>query len=259
MNSNPFDNNTIQKIEENGIYYYIVPEGLPLFKATKNEDDIINNNGLDPSKFYFFGVKNMDPKYIKSYEKEYGVIFEFTTTREYKLLALDDKATQTKLYKMKNITKDIKQILEENYGYENNERDSDSDKDRKLSEFLCSNNFDGYAIHNMKTQLGGTFHDELMICNMDGINNIGKLITPPERVEQILEDTKLKSYAPKKKERQQKLNDDDDDEDNVNNIAKNLFFGGIKKRSYKKCTYKNKKAVKKTRKIRKNRIKRKST
>jgi len=240
-NSNPFDDNTIQKIEENGIYYYIVPSGFPLFKATKNEDDIVNNNGLDPTKFYFFGVKNMDPKYIKSYEKEYGIIFEFTTTREYKLLALDDKATQTKLYKMENITEDIKQILEENYGYENNERDSDNDKDRKLSEFLCSNNFDGYAIHNMKTQLGGTFHDELMICKMDGINTIGKLITSPERVEQILEDTKLKSYAPKKKERPARFFNDVDNDNNVNRT----LFGGIKKRSYKKRSNKKRKTVKK--------------
>jgi hypothetical protein len=238
-NSNPFDDNTIQKIKENDIYYYIVPSGFPLFKATKNEDDIVNNNGLDPTKFYFFGVKNMDPKYIKSYEKEYGIIFEFTTTREYKLLALDDKATQTKLYKMENITEDIKQILEENYGYENNERDSDNDKDRKLSEFLCSNNFDGYAIHNMKTQLGGTFHDELMICKMDGINTIGKLIT--ERVEQILEDTKLKSYAPKKKERPARFFNDVDNDNKVNR----KLFGGIKKRSYKKRSNKKRKTVKK--------------
>jgi len=241
-NSNPFDDNTIKKIEENDIYYYIVPSGFPLFKATKNEDDIVNNNGLDPTKFYFFGVKNMDPKYIKSYEKEYGIIFEFTTTREYKLLALDNKATQTELYKMENITEDIKQILEENYGYENNERDSVNDKDRKLSEFLCSNNFDGYAIHNMKTQLGGTFHDELMICKMDGINTIGKQITTPERVEQILEDTKLKSYAPPKKERPPSrfFNDDDND----NNVNRTLF-GGIKKRSYKKRSSKKRKTVKK--------------
>ena len=281
-NSNPFDNNTIQKIEENGIYYYIVPEGLPLFKATKKYDIRRKGLKLDPTGSYFFGVKNMDPEYIESYEEEYGIIFEFKTNREYKLLALDNKSTQKHIHEI--ASPEIQEILKKNYGYIDNvdspKRDSDPTKDAELSIFLCENGYDGYAIHNMKTDLiGGVFHDELMICKInDGIKYVGK-ITEDDRMYTILDNKKRDEIAEEMKnkrtqmktmslfdpnekfESKKNLFGDDDDEvlendETEKKVNRTLFFGGIKKRSYKKRTYKNKKAIKKTRK---NRIKRKST
>lgn len=273
MSSNPFDNNTIQKIEENGIYYYIVPEGLPLFKATKKYDIRRKGLKLDKTGSYFFGVKNMDPEYIESYEEEYGIIFEFKTNRQYKLLALDNKSTQKHIHEI--ATPEIQKILKKNYGYIDNvdspKRDSDPTKDAELSIFLCENGYDGYAIHNMKTHLiGGVFHDELMICKIDdGIEYVGK-ITTDDRMHIILDNkkrhdisqemeqkrTKIKTKSllesNEKFESKKRLFDEDDEEnEDEKNVKKKIKFGGIQKR-----TYKNKKAVKKTRK---NRIKRKST
>lgn len=282
MNSNPFDNNTIQKIEENGIYYYIVPQGLPLFKATKKYDIRRKGLKLDPTGSYFFGVKNMDPEYIESYEEEYGIIFEFITNREYKLLALDNKSTQKHIHEI--ATPEIQKILKKNYGYdENNDslmRDSSEENDIELSRFLCNNGYHGYAIHNMNTHLGGVFHDELMICKInDGIKYVGK-ITEDDRMYTILDNKKRDKIAEEMKnkrtqmktmsvfdpnenfESKKKLFGDHDDDEMLENdetekkVNRTLFFGGIKKRSYKKRTYKNKKALKKTRK---NRIKRKYT
>jgi hypothetical protein len=134
-NSNPFDDNTIQKIEENGIYYYIVPSGFPLFKASTIYDEKNPRLNLRPDGFYFFGVKNTEPGYIESYEEEYGIIHEFKTLRQYKLLALDEIATQQYIYK--NANPEIQDILEKNYGYNDTnrqlKRDSESDNDRTLS------------------------------------------------------------------------------------------------------------------------------
>jgi hypothetical protein len=280
MNSNPFDNNTIQKREENGIYYYIVPEGLTLFKATKKYDIRRKGLKLDPTGSYFFGVKNMHPQYIKSYEQEYGIIFEFKTNREYKLLALDNKSTQKHIHEI--ATPEIQEILKTNYGYDENKdtllRDSTSTNDIKLSRFLCENGYHGYAIHNMKTHLGGVFHDELMICKINGgVEYVGK-ITEDDRMYTILDNKKrdeiaqemknkrtqmktMSLFDPNEKIKPKQLFAFDNDVDDVlendeNKVNRTLFFGGIKKRSSKKRTYKNKKAVKNTRK---NRIKRKST
>jgi hypothetical protein len=279
MNSNPFDDNTIKKEEENGIYYYIVPKGFPLFKATKKYDISRKGLTLDPTGSYFFGVKNMDPEYIESYEEEYGIIFEFKTNREYKLLALDNKSTQKHIHDI--ASPEIQKILEKNYGYIDNVdspiRDSDPTKDAELSIFLCENGYDGYAIHNMKTDLiGGVFHDELMICKInDGIKYVGK-ITTHDRMHIILDNKKRDEIAEEMKNKRtqmktmslfdetikpKQLFDFDEDEvlendETEKKVNRTLFFGGIKKRTYKKRTYKNKKGVKKTRK---NRIKRKST
>ena len=61
------------EIQENGSYYYIIPEGHSLFKATKKYNKTDDGLFLDPAGLYFFGVKNEDPEYIYDYEEEYGI------------------------------------------------------------------------------------------------------------------------------------------------------------------------------------------
>lgn len=258
------------KVEENGIVYYIFPSNYPLFKANKilNEGAIIT---LKPNIPYFFGLKNMNKEYIDSYENEYGVIFEFITTRQYKLIALDDKKSQEMLYK--NAPSNIKLILEKNYGYKTGNRDSVSESDRIFSNYLCSIGFEGYAIHNMETDMGGIFHDELMICNTDGIEYV-KQVTPDYRVKNIIESGKLKSLSKSMKASRKanrpsgKFIDDDEfvsrgrlmfGDDNDFKPKRNLFdddiTGGKKykriKKKYYKNTKKNKNKKNKTRRIRK--------
>ena len=184
----------IQEIQEDDIYYYVIPVGYPLFKATKNYDTTTGGLFLDPNGFYFFGVKEEDPEYIASYEEEYGIIFEFVTKQEYKLLALDKKETQEKIYA--DAPNNIKNILEKNYGYntKNEFRNSESDPDRELSQYLCKKGYNGYAIKHMATDFRGTFHPEFMFCDIRGIGYVKK-ITTDKRVDQILESTKLKTIS----------------------------------------------------------------
>jgi hypothetical protein len=193
---------------EDGLSYYIFPAGYPLFKALKSfrnaKDLILVLNSGTP---YFFGLKNMDANYIESYEEEYGIIFEYETTQELKLLALDDKHTQKKLYA--SAPPNIKTILEENYGYFSGIRNSVADKDRELSNYLCREGYQGYAIHTMKTDFEGTFHPELLICNaVDYVrvidNGDNGLITTHDKAKIIIADQLQKDISKRLEEDRRK-------------------------------------------------------
>lgn len=183
-------------VVEGGLMHYIIPVNYPLFKATYTlrKGDILR---LQLNKPYFFGLKNMTPDYIDEYEEEYGVIFEFKTTREYRLLCLDDRNTVDVLYR--DAPERIKYILDRNYGHMTGIRNSESDNDKELSAYLCSLGKDGYSVHNMKTEGGGIFHTELMLCNSDGIEYVGQ-VTDDIRVEGIIERGKLKELSKRMEE-----------------------------------------------------------
>ena len=181
----------LQQTTENGIEVYILPSGFPLFKAfsmTKEESIQSFINGQP----YFFGMKNMSPEYIESYEEEYGVIYEFETTRPYTLLALDNPTTQKMLFEA--APQHIQKILENNYGYFNTTRVSESEPDRILSQYLCEKGYDGYALHGMKTFGGGVFHDEIMICKANSIKLVG-VVTLPERKAILFQNNKAKEIS----------------------------------------------------------------
>ena len=241
----------IREIQENNMTYYVIPSGYPLFKATKKYDIHSGNLlHLDPNGFYFFGIKKTNPEYIESYEEQYGVIFEFVTTREYKLLALDKKDTQRQIYQ--SAPPNIKSILKENYGYDNDLRLSEPEPDRILAQYLCRGGYGGYGIKYMATAFSGSFHPEFMFCNIDGIQCTGR-ITTDLRVEQILESQRLKTISTQMKAARsenkssikgkrlfsstpsplgKRLFDDDDDymSSETTGISKRLFGGIHKKR-----------------------------
>lgn len=177
------------KIFQRGLAYYNIPSRYPLFKASKTFTKNNISLQLEQDKPYFFGLKNISPDYIDSYEKEYGVIFEFQTTRPLRLLALDDKRTQTLLYN--NAPPHIQKILIENYGYHNNIRNSVSDQDRELGNYLCSIGEHGYAIYTMQTDFGGTFHTELFICNALQSVKLVRKVTTDSKAASIAEEETL--------------------------------------------------------------------
>ena len=181
MSVDPFTNGSISTIIEDGLAYYIIRPGCPLFKATKNSDTLVLSRG----RLSFFGVHNLDPDYIASYEDEYGIIFAFETTRPYKLLALDHPATKMALYN--KVPENIKRILRRNYGYNtmSGSRDSELDSDLALSQYLCDEGYEGYATNFMQTDTG-EFHPEFMICNVDGMRPLGRITNNPTKIANIL-------------------------------------------------------------------------
>jgi len=263
-------------IEENGLKFYQFPIGYPLFKASKYINPLNPEITLEPNTPYFFGLKNMNEYYISSYEKEYGVIFEFKTLTPYKLLALDDPATLAKLYKSSPVN--IQQILKFNFGFQpdlmspnSNKRFSIDTSDKELARYLCKLGYQGYAIYKMATDFKGTFHPELLICNCQGIQFV-KQITSTEKMNKILDDAKLykissdmKSDRASNKKQKVDLNLDNDP-----SFRKGTLFGSddemeldggkLKKiRRNKKTNRKRKKTIRKKNKTirRKNKTNRK--
>jgi hypothetical protein len=183
MDADPFTNGSISTIiDVDGMAYYMIQPGCPLFKATKYSDRL----DLRPGRLSFFGVYNTDPAYIESYENEYGIIFAFETIRPYKLLALDHPATKMELYN--RAPENIQRILRKNYGYNtmSGTRDSELNSDLALSQYLCDQRYQGYAINTMQTDTG-EFHPEFMICNVDGMRPLGRITNDPRKIANILE------------------------------------------------------------------------
>jgi len=181
INTDPFTNGSISTIIEDGLAYYIISPGCPLFKATKRSATLDLRRG----RLSFFGVYNLDQAYIESYENEYGIIFAFETTRPYKLLALDHPATKMALYN--RAPENIKRILRKNYGYNtmSGSRDSELDSDLALSQYLCDERYEGYATNFMQTDTG-EFHPEFMICSVDGMRPLGRITNDPTKIANIL-------------------------------------------------------------------------
>jgi hypothetical protein len=179
----------------NGIKYYIIPKGYPLFRASKTLDEN-NSMSLKSGRFYFFGLKDSHPSYIEEYHKVYGIIFEFVTEKELALIALDDPNTVDIIYQ--SAPHKIQNILDKNYGHSTNNyglRETEMDPDRELSQYLCAQGYQGYAIANMKTIGHGDFHTELMICNaIDNVKLI-KQVTTNDVMNQILHNAKLDKLA----------------------------------------------------------------
>jgi hypothetical protein len=192
---NPFTNGDIKLDRKaDGIAYYILPDRFPLFRATKSSRYLTpDNTSLTLKPREFFGVYNMDPAYIASYEKEYGIIFAFETTHQYELLALDDKQTQEILYN--DAPPNIKQILKNNYGYMLGTRESVLDSDLVLSQYLCTKGYQGYATNTMPTSFEGTFQPEFMICDVGGITLRRRVTNDQIRINAILEAAALNKFA----------------------------------------------------------------
>ena len=193
-NPDPFINGSISTIIEGGLAYYIIPKGLRFFRAKKGSRYNINPDfsvlTLNPRAF--FGIYNMDPEYIESYENKYGVIFAFETTRPYKLLALDHPDTKMALYD--RVPPNIQAVLRINYGYTmSGKRNSQLNSDLVLSQYLCDNGYQGYATNFIETDID-YFDPEFMICDVGGIKSLGR-ITDPIRIASIVESGKLKKHS----------------------------------------------------------------
>ena len=110
----------------------------------------------------------------------YGVVFEFEIKERLFILNLDDEYTVSELHK--NAPEDIKQIIERNYGFVSKERHSQHAQDRAFSQYLCGLGLNGYVLQHAETDLGGTFHPEIMLCDMTKLKFV-KIVREPSPAE----------------------------------------------------------------------------
>ena len=174
--------------------FYILPKDSIIYRGD-NAMYIKNIRQLNGPTFFGHSSEAVD---------KYGVVFSFKCDKEYKLLALDDYSTISKLYK--GAPPDIQTILKENYGYtENNEgeqrRNSVVEKDRMLVNYLCSFGYHGYATDMMENvdSFIGDFHREIVLCNPSSLF-FNEQITPESEVPRKLDEERLRKISEQDKE-----------------------------------------------------------
>jgi len=224
------------EIDRNGNIYYILNRSAKIYRA---DDKKINN--MAHYKPRFFGYNEED---IKSYG---SVVYEFKTNKKLKLLALDKNIKSF----YDSAPKNIKQILDKQYGYDGTKaviRDSNSKKDNELVDYLYENNFDGYATNLMDKVDGfdGLFHREIAICRSENYDTPTiKTQLSPSKIRRIQQEARLLEQNKKEKQTRKKRpsprssslspSSRSSSPSSSPNISKRLFGGKKKKRkSYKK-------------------------
>lgn len=156
-----------------GIIYYIIPAGTPLFRGDIPDD---HGNPLEHINGPVFFGQTADVALT------YGIPFEFVTNSELRLLALDKSMEQIYINALKDETLIdgepanivIPKILKRNYGYNGGVRNSDGAPDKKITNYICKI-YQGYATDFMATDFGGEFHREIVICDKNNVDFVQKL------------------------------------------------------------------------------------
>lgn len=246
---------------EDGIFYYVLPEGFKLFRG----DNSLYFDQEIPRKLTFFSIA---PGEVE----QYGMVFEFEVQRPYKLLALDHPTTKKILYE--NATPEIKDIMENNYGFHTMRRNSVGEKDRRLSAYLCENGFDGYATNEMLNvdEAINDFHVEVVLCDPSHVRMM-KQITPENKRVFKIDEVKLREFGKKQDHQRVRRSNpsqgalprfkmfEDEDDDGDAFISRRLF-GGKRRHTKRRELVKRRKSLKrrktvKRRKSLKKNIKRK--
>ena len=246
-----FSNDFFEKREVDGINMYIIPVGTTLYRGDSNFTDITHPELLKG------GYKFFTPD--AEYADKYGIVFEFKTKNELQLVAMDDISEQF----FKKAPEEIQDILEDNYGYSSHKRDSVEEKDYKVSQYICKQEYQGYAANTMESRgIDDALNAEVIICNAEEHVERIRRVTEESKIQFKLDELKMRKterdrVGPQKKPRREfkpismgALSfGDDDDEDEGPPVRRPLFGGKTKKSKKSKKQSKKKKA--KTQKKRK--------
>lgn len=173
-NSKEFDinNEKIQIIDNNP--YYVLPENTKIYFGSKS---IVLEK--QPT---FFGFDFQTAK-------KYGFVKKYTTTKELHLLALMELTPEHSFYQKASEYWKTKMKTIFGVGEKIKERNSEGGYDRKMMNYLCEQNMDGYAMngkYKSDKEHGDFFHAELVLCNpiedavlIDAEDHTVKSNTPP--------------------------------------------------------------------------------
>lgn len=135
------------------INVYVIDKYTKIYRGDKS-----NINPQDKlKKEYLFFTPKMEQA------KQYGIVSEFETNKPLRVVALDDITTDF----FNSAPTDVKKYLVSNYGYNTDDklRNTNESGDFRVSQYICEQGYDGYAIDTMATDSEGTFHQEIVICN----------------------------------------------------------------------------------------------
>ena len=253
-----FSNAFFEKREIDGINMYIIPTGTTLYRGDSNFTDV-NHPDLLKGDFKFFTPD-------AEYADKYGIVFEFKTNKELKLVALDDISKDF----FTSAPEEIQDILVDNYGYMSHKRDSVEEKDYEISKYICQQGYQGYAANTMESKgFDDDLDAELIICNAEEHLESIKRVTEEHRIQSKQDELKMRRterdrVGPQKRPRREEeerpkppnmgmgslFGDDDDEEDDYKPRS---LFGGKTKRKSKKAKKQSKKKKSKTQRKRKSR------
>ena len=262
--------NGIKTIKEKGLMITILPKGMTIFRGDYNryygEQEVDPYGSPLPRKELYnkdtvlyttLGERSSGHKYFgftKNNVEEYGkesqssltsIIYTFTLNDDIKLLRIDNEDTKMELIS-KTDNKEIEEIINNNFGGKKNERLTIAEKDGKLVDFLCENNYEGYLI-GTETKVKGTnndFHPEIALCSttFNKLDYTNREIIDVDDSEDTQEENKTT------------------ENDEVNKgVARNLFgFADDVDGGKKRKTKKRRKSVKKNKKRNKRKTNKKS-
>jgi hypothetical protein len=179
-------------VDGQGIVFYKVPQGTTLFRGDSDKYLYQQQVMRLQDRPTFFGLDQ------ENVEENYGIAYKFITLVELNLIALDNNKGRP-FYDTLPIK--YKQILDVNYGYKTGTRDSESEMDKQLLEYLCENGYDGYACGPMPTSTG-VFHAEVVLCKPADKLSGGQCVTDPKTAEQKIYDLNMRQFAPVKQKRE---------------------------------------------------------
>ena len=218
--------------EEVTVIVYTIDINTPLYRGDNNIAGFEDKNILKGDYKFFTPDETA--------AEQYGVVYNFETTKELIVVALDDITEGF----YNSASKDIQNILNKNYGYNNNKlRDSDVKADSELIAYLCKNHFDGYATNFMNIGgIGGRFHKEVVLCNPETVVKTIGQITNEEEAKAKREKARNKriSEVQEKPKRQTNVsglsgtNLFGDDSDSDDDSAVKRLFGGKKRKTNKR-------------------------
>lgn len=255
-----FHSDFFEKREINGINIYIIPSGTTLYRGDSNFTDI-NHPDLLKGDYKFL---TPDPEYAD----KYGIVFEFKTNKELQLVALDDISKEFFV----NAPEDIQDILEDNYGYTSHKRDSVEEKDKKMSQYICAQGYQGYAANTMESiGFDDDLNAEVIICNAEEHVKRIRRVTEESKIPFKQDELKMRKterarVEPRKKPSRDiedrpkppsmgSLFEDDEEDDDDFQPSRRLFGGKTKKaKKSKKQSKKKKSKTQKKRKSRKSKI-----
>ena len=231
---------------------YFIPTGTTLYRGDSKFTDIDNTDLLKGDYKFFTPDEN--------YAYKYGLLFEFKTTTDLNLVAMDDISEQFYNKALKSHV-DIAKIMEDNYGYgeKPQKRDSDQKKDNAMSKYICDERYQGYAANTMKSEgFDDDLNAEVIICNPENhLIPISRIIRDEDQsklYELNMRRTKPDRVGPSKKPRREvkppsmgSLAGEDD------SLFRGSLFGGKTKKSKKSKKKQSKKKKTKTQKKRKSR------
>ena len=158
--------NMLEKIQQNNIYYYVLPSGTTLYKGLYDDTRI---NNISSYEWYALDQETAET---------YGNIYVYNNKKQLLLFAMDERSNIEHLMASARLQgrNDVINALRETFMLYDEQpnvviRNSEDKSDKLVAEFICKNNYNGYGADEMMKGLNtnNKFHSEIMVCNANNV------------------------------------------------------------------------------------------